>query len=129
MGRTLPGIPNRDYALPEIRDRPCSGAAVSRPFGDNAGVHPSEGTEYGKDQPIGLLPSICNRQSAQRPRPMARRHTDTVGRNMVVMRRIDPRMLKLLGVRFLLTDARMGGAEIRMRMQIPTTPREDRVRL
>jgi hypothetical protein len=55
--------------------------------------------------------------------------SDKVGRNMVVMRRIDPRMLKLLGVRFLLTDARIGGAEIRMRMQIPTTPREDRVRL
>jgi len=34
----------------------------------------------------------------------------------------------VLGVRFLLTDARIDGAQLRMRMRIPT-PREDRVRL
>ena len=51
-----------------------------------------------------------------------------VTRDIVVMRRVDPRMLKVLGVRFLLTDARIDGAQLRMRMRIPT-PREDRVRL
>jgi len=54
--------------------------------------------------------------------------SDEVGRNMVLMRRVEPRMLKVLGVRFLLTDARIDGAQLRMRMQI-STPREDRVRL
>src|SRR5262245_21080850 len=51
-----------------------------------------------------------------------------VTRNIVVMRHVDPRMLKVLGVRFLLTDAQIDGAQLRMRMRIPT-PREDRARL
>jgi len=54
--------------------------------------------------------------------------SDKVGRNMVVMRRIDVRMLKVLGVRFLLTDAPIDSAQLRMRMLVPA-PREDRVRL
>jgi len=54
--------------------------------------------------------------------------SDKVGRSIVLMRRVDPRMLKVLGVRFLLTDARIDGAQLRMRMQI-STPREDRARL
>src|SRR5262245_10774641 len=77
--RTLPGIPNRDYALPEIPDRPFSGAAVSRPRGDDAGVHPSKGTKFWEDRPSALLGSICNRKSARRSRLMARRHSHTDG--------------------------------------------------
>src|SRR6516225_4547281 len=76
---TLPGIPNRDYALPEIRDRPFSGAAVSRPRGGDAGVHPSKGTKFGEDPASVLLRSICNRKSARWPRLMARRHSHTDG--------------------------------------------------
>jgi hypothetical protein len=54
--------------------------------------------------------------------------SDKIGRSTVVMRRVDIRMLKLLGVRFLLTDAPIDGPRLRMRMQIPT-PRENRVLL
>jgi hypothetical protein len=51
-----------------------------------------------------------------------------VGRNTVVMRRVDLRMLKVLGVRFLLTDTPIDGVQLRMQMRIPS-PREDRARL
>jgi hypothetical protein len=54
--------------------------------------------------------------------------SERVGRNTVVMRRVDLRMLKVLGVRFLLTDAPIDGPQLRMQMRIPT-PREDRARL
>jgi hypothetical protein len=54
--------------------------------------------------------------------------SERIGRNTVVMRRIDLRMLKVLGVRFLLTDTPIDGAQLRMQMRIPT-PREDRAML
>jgi hypothetical protein len=54
--------------------------------------------------------------------------SDRVTRNTVFLRRIDMRMLKLLGVRFLIVDTPVEGARLWARLRIPT-PREDRVRL
>src|SRR5262249_10391754 len=54
--------------------------------------------------------------------------SDRVGRNTVVMRRVALSMVRVLGARLLLAVTPIDGAQVRMKVRIPS-PREDRARL
>jgi hypothetical protein len=46
--------------------------------------------------------------------------TDIIFRNMIGMRRVDQRILKAIGVRFVITDQPIADAELRAQITIPT---------